>query len=144
MFTQDIDTSITIQANPEDIWKTLLDLEAYEDWNPMLRNVQTGLAIGDAVSFEVLRDDKKPLKLNARITLREEDKALSWKGGNSLLLSGHHYCRIEKAENGQCRFYHGERFTGLLLPLLRPILRDAPAQYEAMNDALKARLEAGG
>jgi hypothetical protein len=40
-------------------------------------------------------------------------------------------------------FYHGEIFRGLLLPVVRPVLRKCGLQvYRALNNALKKRVEA--
>jgi hypothetical protein len=141
MFKHDIQTTIDIEASRTKIWEVLLDLSRYDDWNPMLRNVHTGLQTGDAVSFEVLREGNKPLKLKAKIITRDEETELSWRGGSAALISGHHYFRIEPLGKERCRFHHGEYFKGILVPLLKSTLRDAPDLYRAMNEALKSRVE---
>jgi hypothetical protein len=107
----------------------------------MLQNVQTDLEPGATVRFEVLREGAKPLKLKAKIVNLAEPYALSWRGGPKSFLSGEHYFRIEPLGEGRCRFYHGEQFSGLLLPLLKGVLKDAPALYRSMNEALKKRVE---
>ena len=54
--------------------------------------------------------------------------------------------KIEPLDQGRrTRFIQGERFTGLLVPLLRKNLdRGTREGFEAMNQALKARVEAYG
>ena len=141
MFSYNVDTTIDIDASAAAIWRLLTDFSRLDQWNPMLQNVQTDLAPGAAVRFEVLREGAKPLKLKAKIVTLAETDALSWRGGPRGVLSGEHYFRIEPLAEGRCRFYHGEQFSGLLLPLLKGVLKDAPALYRSMNEALKKRVE---
>jgi hypothetical protein len=42
---------------------------------------------------------------------------------------------------GRCMFHHGEHFTGILLPLVKGTLKNAPELYRALNEALKRRVE---
>ncbi|PLW68741.1 hypothetical protein [Pseudohalioglobus lutimaris] len=56
MFSYDINKSIGIAWEPAAIWQVLTDFSSYEDWNPMLGNVQTELQLDAPVRFEVLRE----------------------------------------------------------------------------------------
>jgi hypothetical protein len=141
MFSYDIQTSIDIDAEPDTIWRVLTDFSSYGDWNPMLRNVHTELQPGAAVRFEVLREGARSLKLKANITTLSEPRGLAWRGGSAPILSGEHFFRIEPLAGGGCRFHHGEHFTGVLLPLVKGMLKNAPDLYRVMNEALKRRVE---
>lgn len=141
MFSYDIQTGIEIDAEPEAIWRVLTDFSSYDDWNPMLRNVQTDLQPGAQVRFEVLREGARPLKLKASITTIREPRGLAWRGGSAAIICGEHYFRVEPLAGGRCRFHHGEHFTGVLLPLIKGTLKNAPELYRAMNEALKRRVE---
>ena len=141
IFTYQIQTVIDIDACPADIWQVLVDFDSYPDWNPMLGKVQTRLETGAQVRMEVLRGESNPLKLSANITSLKDAEEVVWRGGNALVISGEHYFRIEQLDQQHCRLHHGEYFKGLLVPLLRPTLRKASALYEAMNSALKQRVD---
>jgi hypothetical protein len=141
MFSYNIHTTIDIDAGAAEIWRVLTDFSRYDEWNPMLRNVQVGVEPGALVRFEVHRDGTKPLRLQAKIALLNEPDALSWRGGRKGILTGEHYFRIESLGEGRCRFHHGEQFKGLLLLLAKGVLKDAPAVYRSMNQALKKRVE---
>lgn len=141
MFSYDINTSIDIAAEPGAIWQVLTDFSSYEDWNPMLRNVQTELQLDAPVRFEVLREGAKPLKLSAKITVLSEARDLVWRGGSAAFVSGEHYFRIEPMGEGHSRLHHGEHFAGVILPLLKGTLKNAPVLYRGMNEALKRRVE---
>ena len=144
MFTYDIQTNIEIESSAAQIWQVLTDFDSYSEWNPMLANVHTQLERDTTVRFGVLRDDANPLKLKARITTLRTAEELVWRGGAAGVISGEHYFRIEQLNERHCRFHHGEHFKGLLLPLVKPLLKRSPALYEAMNSALKERVEGPG
>jgi hypothetical protein len=92
-------------------------------------------------SAEVLREGASSLKLKANITTLSEACGLAWRGGYAAILSGKHYFWIEPLAGGHCRFHNGEHFTGVLLPLVKGTLKNAPELYRAMNGALKRRVE---
>jgi hypothetical protein len=144
MFSYDIQASIDIDAPADTIWRVLIDFSSYDRWNPMLRNVKTDLALGARVEFEVLQEGRRSLKLKAKIVTLSEARELAWRGGWTNLLSGEHSFIIEPLDEGRCRFHHGEQFEGLLLPLVKRALKGAPPLYQAMNEALKRRVEAQG
>ena len=141
MFSYEIHTTIDIEAGADAIWRVLTDFGRYDKWNPMLRKVQVDVEPGAPVRFEVHRDGATPLRLQARIALLSEPDTLSWRGGPRGLLTGEHYFRIESLGERRCRFHHGERFKGLLLPLVKGRLKDAPEVYRSMNQALKKLVE---
>jgi hypothetical protein len=59
------------------------------------------------------------------------------------IFDGEHFFKIEPLDEGRrTRFIQGDQFTGLLVPLLRKNLdRGTREGFEAMNQALKARVE---
>jgi hypothetical protein len=72
---------------------------------------------------------------------------VAWWKGNLLLpgiFDGEHYC-VAPSATESTEFIHGERFSGQLVPLLRRALdRETRSGFEAMNRALKQRVEQGG
>ncbi len=141
MFSLNVNTTLEINASPHQIWRVLTDFAAYDEWNPMLRNVRTCLAPNAKVHFEVVRVDAPVLRLAAKITEHEPERSLVWRGGSRAMISGEHYFRIERLDNHRSRFHHGEQFSGLLLPLMRPLLNSASPLYGAMSNALKNIVE---
>ena len=140
-FSYDIQTSIDIAADAGRLWQLVTDFERYAEWNPMLADVHAHLEPEAQVRFKVLREGASPLKLRARIVELVPTERLAWRGGTNALISGEHYFRIERLDSNRCRFHHGEHFKGILLPLFRPMLKNASALYESMNKELKVRAE---
>jgi len=141
MFSHQIKTAIDIQATPEAIWRELTNFAFYNDWNPMLQNVRGEARAGSKLKFEVLLGNNKRLKLSAKVGKATTHEELHWTGGSALVIGGTHYFRLEKLSDGQTRLHHGEHFTGLLLPLMAKSIRRSEALYNAMNHALKERME---
>jgi len=57
------------------------------------------------------------------------------------IFDGEHVLDIEAIGVGRTRFTQHEEFRGILVPLLRSLLRSTSEGFQAMNEALKARVE---
>lgn len=69
---------------------------------------------------------------------------LRWKGQVLLpgLFDGEHFFRVTPLGPDRCRFVHGEKFSGLLVPLFRSSQDSRTrAGFHAMNQALRDRAE---
>lgn len=141
MFSHSIKTSIQIDASPESVWGALVEFDRYNDWNPMIKNIQAKPLVGSPVEFEVVLGEARRMKLQAKMAQVDEPIELNWKGGSLLLVSGKHYFRIEQLGDNSVRLHHGEDFKGLLLPLLTKKLKKSAPLYRAINEALKRRVE---
>ena len=67
----------------------------------------------------------------------------SWLGsmGTKGIFDGYHHFELEPTETGT-RFLQYEEFTGVVVPILLPVLRKSTTRgFEEMNQALKARVE---
>ena len=79
-----------------------------------------------------------------RVLRAVPDQELRWLGRVVLpgIFDGEHFFKIEPLDQGRrTRFIQGERFTGLLVRLLHNFDRGTREGFEAMNQALKARVE---
>ena len=136
-----LQTSLEIAASPESVWGALVDLDRYDERNPMINNIQAEPLVGSPVAFEVVLSAAKRMKFKAKMAQVDEPIELNWKGGSLFLVTGRHYFRIEKLGDNSVRLHHGEDFKGLLLPLLAKRLKKGKPLYTAMNEALKKRVE---
>lgn len=73
----------------------------------------------------------------------EVNKELRWKGKLVVrgIFDGEHYFLLHDFGNGRTRFTQGEKFSGLLIPLLAKVLTKTKSHFESMNVALKAECE---
>ena len=124
--------------------RALLDFPRYPEWNPFVRSIEGLPSPGSPLKVSIAPPGGKPLTFRLIVLHSSAPQEFRWKGKLLLpgLFDGEHYFRLVPADDGSTQFMHGERFTGLLVPLLRSQLdRGTRAGFEAMNAALKQRVE---
>jgi hypothetical protein len=139
----EIITTISIAASAARVWSVLLDFARYPEWNPFIRSIE-GTPSEGALKVRIQSASGKAMTFTPVVLLNTAGRELRWKGKLVLrgLFDGEHYFRLAPGGAGSTAFTHGERFTGLLVPLLRSALdRDTRPGFEAMNRALKQRVE---
>lgn len=139
----EIVTEVEIGASPQTVWDQLTDVESFASWNPFMIEAsgvaETGSRLivrmhppgGSAMTF-------KPTVIEASAPTRFE-----WLGSLFVrgLFDGRHRFELEQTHFGT-RLVQSEQFSGLLVPLFRRSLdRKTRAGFEAMNAALKDRVE---
>ncbi len=140
---REIATEIEIDGSARRIWEVLADFAAYPHWNPFLLKVDGVPRTAQRIRFwfELPRGFRAPAC--ATVLKADHGRELRWAGSIPGLLRGEHYFVIERTGAARFRFRHGEIFSGLFLPIVWPILRGCGREvYEAMNVALKERVEA--
>ena len=142
-----IDTSIEINASPEAVWRVFSDFAAYGDWNPFIKELTGDIATGGRISIAMDQGDGKLWRIRPAVIAYEPGARLEWRGRLMLpgVFTGAHSFVLEELEGGRTKFRQEERFTGLLVPFFKGMLeaKTRPA-FEAMNTALKKRVEADG
>ena len=48
---KEINTKIRISSTPDKVWETLMDLENWPKWNPIVNNIQGKLNVGEELSI---------------------------------------------------------------------------------------------
>lgn len=137
-------TDIEIQAQPVTIWSILTDFPAYPDWNPFIRHITGTPTVGTRLTVSLKPPNGRAMTFRPVVLECIDNRTLRWQGRflAPRLLDGEHFFRIESPAPGRVAFTHGERFSGLLVPLCRKLL-DGPvrAGFMEMNQALKSRAE---
>lgn len=134
-------TRVRIEAPVSTVWRVLLDVETYPEWNPAVQ-FHAPLTPGRRVRMTV-RLFGRGLTVAVLILAVEPGRELRWRGGARGLMTGTHYFKLEPEGDAATLVIHGERFAGLGVPLLWPFLgRELRAFYGRINVALKSRCEA--
>jgi hypothetical protein len=136
-------TEIDIAASPEAVWEALTDSSSFDTWNPFIRRMEGELHTGNTIEIEVGTEGKSRLTFKPRLLRVEPGKELRWRGKLLLpgIFDGEHIFELHATEGGT-RLVHREEFSGILVPFLRGKLeRDTLPGFEAMNRALKERVE---
>jgi hypothetical protein len=140
-----IATEIEIEAPAARVWTILTDFAAYPAWNPFVRSISGPKEAGATLAVTVQPAGGRAMSLKPRLLVFREPEELRWRGRVLFpgVFDGEHHFRILELEPGRVRFQHGERFTGLLVPLVMRgnMRRGTEAGFLAMNRALKDRAE---
>jgi hypothetical protein len=141
----EIVTTVDIGAPPGKVWQVLVDFPAYALWNPFVRRIEGSPREGETLIVSIQPMGGKGMTFRPRVLRAVPDRELRWLGRVLVpgLFDGEHFFTLEPLDEGRrTRLMHGERFTGLLVPLLRKSLdRGTREGFQAMNHALKARVE---
>jgi len=139
-----ISTTVDIDAPSTLVWDVLTDFAAYRDWNPSMQiegtaqvgsklNVHMGASGGPGMAF-------KPLVLAA-----SPGQELRWLGklGFSGIADGEHFFILTPNADGSTCLTHGERYSGVLVALIRPFMKKGKSQngYEDFNRVFKQHVE---
>ncbi|HMI90065.1 MAG TPA: SRPBCC domain-containing protein [Polyangiales bacterium] len=146
MATHELRTEIEIAAPPAKVWAILTDFAAYPSWNPFVVSLEGALAQGAPLVARMRPPGSaRAMTFKPHVTALEAEKRFAWFGTLPIpgLFGGEHGFELIALGPDRVRFVHGEKFRGLLIPLLRKSLDGATrAGFVAMNEALKKRAEA--
>ncbi|MBD3895016.1 SRPBCC domain-containing protein [Halomonas sp. ML-15] len=145
MGSHSLHTDIMIDARADQVWSVLSDFNAYPDWNPFIRSVIGQPVQGERLRIVVQPSGSKPMRFSPQVLVAEPLRELRWRGRMILpgIFDGEHSFTIEALSDNKVRFEQSEKFSGLLVGVLRTTLeRDTKRGFEEMNQALKARVEA--
>ena len=141
---REIETTVEIDAPPAAVWRVLTDFPAYGDWNPFVRSIEGKVHEGERLTVRLEPPGGRGMTIRPTVLAAEPERELRWKGRLMVpgLFDGEHMFRIEPINGQRSRFVHGERFTGILVSLVKGILAKTETGFEQMNAALKQRVEA--
>lgn len=141
--TRSIETEVAIDAPPETVWRVLMAVEAFPEWNDVVRFVRRPHA-GETQPMSV-----KLFGMWLRVPIHfeavDEGCELRWRGGPPGVFVGTHFFRIVERDDGGTTVRHGETFHGAAVPLLFPLLRSGLlCFYQRINEGLHGHAEALG
>lgn len=135
-----------IDAPISRVWAVLVDLPAYGEWNPFIVEAAGRVAVRERLSLPMALPGRERISIHPRLLAVEPERGLRWKGRLVLpgLFDGEHAFVLRPLENDRTRLDHGERFGGVFLPFLRPMIYEATVQaFHALDAALAERAARG-
>lgn len=136
-----IDTAITIDAPASEVWAVLADAASYPEWNPHFAEIEGALEPDADLTLHVERIGVDPTTIPATVTAFEPERRLEWTATvvSRFVFRGRHTFDLEPLGDDRTLFVNRERIAGIAA---RFAMTDEPERdYEAMNAALKARVE---
>lgn len=140
-----VHTEVEIQASAERVWAILSDLSDYPSWNPFVRQISGILRKDERLKVTLQPPGGRAMSFRPAVIVAETNRELRWRGSVIVpgIFDGEHYFIIEPRSASSVRFVQGEDFSGVLVPFLGSVIRNASEGFVAMNAALKQRAESG-
>lgn len=129
----------TLNVSAQKAWALLENFEHYPEWNSAI-SFKEKLHVGKKVMMNVSLAGKK-IKTPIKVLAIKKNEELRWKGGPQGLITGEHYFLIEAINDNSCKMIQGEKFSGLLVPIMWPFLKKTlNTLYEQTNADIKNAL----
>ena len=129
-----------IDAPPTVVWAVLTDLARYREWNPLFPAASGELVTGRRITLRRAPGGGFPASIRPRVIALAPDTELAWESRLPPLISGQHRFTL-KPGNGGTLVLQSETFSGFLVRFSGRALDRAEDQFQALNAALKARVE---
>jgi hypothetical protein len=143
-----IETQISIKASPSKVWHILTDFSAMPSWNPFITAIGGDVLPGSRLSVTIAPPGQSGITFAPTVLAATQDQELRWLGtvANRWIFAGEHYFLLNPTSDGETSLIHGERFSGMLAPLIMRgrMLEATKDGFLAMNAALKRRSECDG
>jgi hypothetical protein len=141
-----IERSVDVGSTSARVWDVLVDFERYPEWNPFITAVSGRAVAGTKLKVSIRPPGGRRMTFRPRVLVAEPARELRWLGRVLVrgLFDGEHRFVIEPTGEATCRLVQSETFRGIFVPLFRSGLDATAAGFDAMNQALKARVESTG
>ncbi len=139
-----IQNEIDIEASPKLVWKVLIEVNHYKNWNPFLLQVSGQVRVGSYLELTMSPPGASSRQKKVLVTSLKPYHEFSWKGTkvHTLFLCGHNRFSLIPLSEVRTRLIQEEIFSGLLVPFCSTWLdRNLSAGYKKMLIALKLEVE---
>lgn len=144
-FVHVVEDTVEIGAPASVVFDVLTDKDAWARWSTMLVSRAPGPIASGASLALGLRTKEASYDFDAVVTEFVSGRTFEWlaKTGVSGLMDGRHRFEIIALSEQRSRLRNVERYSGLLVPIVRRTasMRAAPAGFRQMNEELRARAE---
>jgi len=137
------ETTAHLDAPAHEVWAVLTGFGSYAEWNPLFTAVNGELAEDERLAVTRTHTDGRPRRLRPKVLHVSPARRIQWlhRLGPGGLLDREHYLVLEPQKDRTTRLIHGERVTGVLLPMAAGRFDGAAEELEAMNTALAERVK---
>jgi hypothetical protein len=136
------ESSATIDAGPDAIWKVLTDAPGYAAWDSGVDKVEGTIAPGETIKVHSQANPGRAFPV--KVTDYQAGKSMTWSGGMPLGLFKGVRTFTLAPENGGTSFHMREEYTGPLLPMIWRSMPDLGPSFEQFARGLKATVEQRG
>ncbi len=129
----------TIQATPEKVWSLLTGAAAFPKWNSTVTQLDGEIADGKVLAIRVPSAPKQVFK--PKVAILEPGRVMTWSDGFAPMFRGVRTFTLTPVAGGATEFSMSERFSGLMLPMIKGSLPDFGPIFETYAADLKRAAE---
>ena len=140
---KNIQTEILINTDITKVWDVLMNFESYPKWNPFITSISGEQKLGSRLTVSINPPGGNGMTFKPNILTLEANKEFIWKGklGINGIFDGEHYFMLESLDKDITKLIHGEKFSGLLVPLVGKMLDKTKKGFQLMNESIKNECE---
>jgi hypothetical protein len=129
---------INIRASAGRIWSLLTDAKGFPRWNSTVAGIEGRIGEGERLRLRVPDSNRT---FTPRVSGVVPDARMIWTGGAAPFFKGVRTFELKPRSDGSTDFTMEERFSGLMLPLIRGSLPDFGPVFERYASDLKREAE---
>jgi hypothetical protein len=138
VFSMACGVELNIRAPAERIWNLLTDAKGFPRWNSTVTRVDGQIREGEQLRLHVPGTDRT---FTPKVSGVVPNERMIWTGGFSPVFKGERRFELRPRDDGSTDFAMEERFSGLMLPLVRGSLPDFGPVFERYANDLKHEAE---
>lgn len=139
VFSFSCGVSVNIRAGAGDIWRLLSDAQNYPRWNSTVTRIEGRIAEGESLKLQVPGTSRV---FTLKITGLTPERGMTWSSGVQPLFKGVRVFTLTPQEGASTNFAMTERFSGLMVPLVKGAMPDFGPIFARFAADLKTAAEA--
>jgi hypothetical protein len=137
-FAKACHVEVNIRAGAHGIWSLLTDAQGFSRWNSTVTSIEGRIREGERLRLRAPGTDRT---FTPKVSGVVPDERMTWTGGFAPMFKGVRTFELRPCNDGSTDFAMEERFSGLILPLMKRSLPDFGPIFERYANDLKREAE---
>jgi hypothetical protein len=130
--------AVNVHAPAERVWEVLTDAKRFPQWNSTVTEIEGEIREGAKIRVHVPGTDRV---FAPTVTGVVPNERMTWTGGFDPLLKGVRTFALRPRDDGSTDFTMAERFSGLMLPLVKRSFPDFGPVFSRYASDLRREAE---
>jgi hypothetical protein len=139
VFSMSCSVEVTIRAAAERVWGLLTDAKGFPSWNSTVSSIDGHISEGQRLRLHVPGADRT---FTPTVSGVVPNQRMTWTGGFAPMFKGVRTFELTARTDGSTDFAMEERFSGLMLPLVKGSMPDFGTVFTTYANDLKRAAEA--
>lgn len=129
---------VNIRASAPAIWRLLTDAQGFPRWNSTVANIEGEISEDQRLRVRVPGSERS---FTPKVSDVVPNQRMTWTGGFDPIFKGVRTFQLRPCPDGSTDFVMQERFSGLMLPLIKGSLPDFGPIFQRYANDLKCEAE---